>query len=95
MSIRAWVSEIGIPHKRCARKGHVPREQVRYGYAYPCRADSGWLGGVADRITEERTYCARCGEDIEPWHEKDWVILSGLSTSAERWRLLKRDGRLF
>lgn len=95
MSILEWVSEIGVPHKRCERVGHKRCEDVRHGFAYPCRAGSGWLGGVADRVTEERVYCGRCGEDIEPWHETDWGILSGLTMSSESWRILKRDGKLF
>lgn len=93
MTLRAWLSEIGIPHKRCARVGHKPREQIRHGYAYPPR--DGFFLGVADSITEERTYCARCGEDVEAWHETDRRSLQGLSMSAERWRLLKKNGRLF
>lgn len=90
-----WLRELRNPSLKCERIGHRPVEQVRHGYGYPCRVGSGWLGGVADRITEERTRCTRCGAEIEAWHETDWGILSGLSMSSESWRLLKRDGRLF
>lgn len=86
---KRWLSEIGKPERKCARVGHRMIDREYRAYIYPPIAR--WA--VAERAWFKEPRCTRCGHTEEE-QEISRTALDGLTMSADKWDLLKRDGRL-
>lgn len=63
-----WIREMQNPALKCERLGHRLAVLWRKGLVHPHRS-TRWRS-VADKVTQEKVACLRCGQD-----QTDWVVV--------------------
>lgn len=82
-----WWQELWWPWLKCERVGHrmLTRKRRFYRPAHSWRA-------VAEKVTEEREFCARC-EHATDWREAYVTDIHCLTMPDDKWEEFAKTGR--
>ena len=85
-----WFREFRNPSLRCERVGHKPVIEWRRGLLPP--KVTGFFGGVADRVRQERHVCARCGAELKAWETTQRRSIDSLSGPSDMFEAIRNGG---